>query len=124
MAGERMQHESRVGDQRPRERWRNRIAGRLLVGGAVGGAAVFAVVVLIVRLIHGAGYSPLVYIVAVLVGGSIGVAILPLFALERSDGADADIVRERGRRGQADAPLEGAEEADHGPALRPPDQTR
>jgi hypothetical protein len=124
MSSDRMQHESRVGDQRPRERRRNRMARGLLVGGAVGGAVLFAVVVLIVRLIDGNGYSPLVYIVAALVGGAIGLAILPFLSLERADGADADIVRGRGRRGQADAPLEGAEAADDGTRLRSPHQTR
>jgi hypothetical protein len=124
MSSERMQHESRIGDQRPRERRRNRATGVLLAGGAVSGAVLFAVVVLIVRLIHGSGYSPLVYVVAAVVGGAIGLAILPYISLERADGADADAVRRRGRRGRADAPVEGAEATDAGARLHPPDQTR
>ncbi|MEO9175256.1 MAG: hypothetical protein ABI317_07045 [Gaiellales bacterium] len=120
--GDRMLHESKAGDQRPRERRRDHVAAGQLVGGAVGGAVLFVLVVVIVRLIHGAGYSPLVYIVAAVVGGGAGMVILPYLSLARADGADANVVRNRAPRGQADTPIEGAEAVDDGHPLRAPGQ--
>jgi hypothetical protein len=122
--GDRMLHESKVGDQRPRERRRDRVAAHLLAAGATGGAALFAVAVWIVSLIDGIGYSALVYIVAAVIGGGVGLAILPFISLARSDGADAETVRHRGRRGRADAPVEGAEAIDDARAPRSSNRTR
>jgi hypothetical protein len=112
--GDRMEHEPRVGDPRPREVKRNHTAFGLLALGFVVGAALFALGVWIVSLIADRHYSTLVYIVAAVIGGGIGLGLFPYVSLARSDGADASIVKNRGRRGRADAPIEGAEAIDEG----------
>ena len=110
-------NEPTLQDPRPREQRRNRNSLRLLAGGALLGAAIFAVAVWIVGTIVGDGYSPLVYVVAAVVGGGVGMGLLPFLSLARQDGRDAEIVKNR-RPGRADAPIEGAEAIDEGRAVR------
>jgi hypothetical protein len=113
----RLENEPKLQDPRPREKARNRSSLALLSGGALLGAAAFALAVWIIGMIVGDSYSLLVYLVAAVVGGGVGMGLLPYLALERQDGADAEIVRNR-RPGRADAPIEGAEAIDEGRAVR------
>jgi hypothetical protein len=91
---------------------RNHATASLLAGGFVSGASLFALAVWVVSMIVGRHYSALVYVVAGVIGGGVGMGLLPYVSLVRSDGADAEIVASRGRRGRADAPIEGAEAVD------------
>jgi hypothetical protein len=113
----RLENEPTLQDPRPREKTRNRSSLALLSAGALLGAAVFALAVWIIGMILGASYSLLVYLVAAVVGGGVGMGLLPFLSLARQDGADAEIVRNR-RPGRADAPIEGAEAIDEGRAVR------
>ena len=113
----RLENEPRLQDPRPREKTRNRSSLALLSAGALLGAAVFALAVWIIGMILGASYSLLVYLVAAVVGGGVGMGLLPFLSLARQDGTDAAIVRNR-RPGRADAPIEGAEAIDEGRAAR------
>ena len=113
----RLENEPRLQDPRPREKTRNRSSLLLLSAGALLGAAVFALAVWIIGMILGASYSLLVYLVAAVVGGGVGMGLLPFLSLARQDGTDAEIVRNR-RPGRADAPIEGAEAIDEGRAVR------
>jgi hypothetical protein len=80
----------------------------------VSGAGLFALGVWLFGTLAGHHYSTLAYIVGAVIGAAVLAGILPYFALERSDGADASIVRQRAS-GNADAPVEGAEAADQDP---------
>jgi hypothetical protein len=112
--GDRLQHEPKVGDQRGRERRRDTHNRTLLTMGMLLGAILFVLGVWIVSLFHDGGYRALVYIVAAVIGSGIGAGLLPLVSLANQDGNDADAIKARGRRGPADAPLEGAEAVDEG----------
>jgi hypothetical protein len=113
----RMENEPKLDDPRPREQRRNRHSLALLSGGLVLGAAAFAVALWIIAMIVDQHYSALVYIIVAVVGGGVGMAILPFLSLARQDGRDAEIVKRR-RPGPADAPIEGTEAIDEGRAVR------
>jgi hypothetical protein len=113
----RMDNEPKLDDPRPREQRRNRTSLRLLMGGMVLGAAIFAVVLWIIAMLVDQHYSALVYIIVAVVGGGVGLGLLPYLSLARQDGRDAEIVKQR-RPGRADAPIEGAEAIDEGRAAR------
>jgi hypothetical protein len=113
----RMDNEPKLDDPRPREQRRNRTSLSLLMGGMVLGAAIFAVVLWIIAMIVDQHYSALVYIIVAVVGGGVGLGLLPYLSLARQDGRDAEIVKQR-RPGRADAPIEGAEAIDEGRAAR------
>jgi hypothetical protein len=115
--GRRLETEPRLQDPRPREKRRNRRSLGLLSGGALVGAAVFALGVWIVSLVSGHGYALLAYFVAAAIGSGVGLGLLPYLTLARQDGTDATIVEQR-RQGPADAPIEGAEAIDEGRAVR------
>ncbi len=111
------QYQHKLQDVRPRERRRDTHSLRLLLGGALLGAIVFALGVFVVGTIAGGGYPPVVYAVAAVIGGGLGMGLLPFVSLARQDGEDAAIVANR-RPGPADAPIEGAEAIDEGRAVR------
>jgi hypothetical protein len=111
------QYQRQLQDPRPREQARSKSSLRLLAGGALLGAALFAIVVLAVSRVSGDGYPAIVYIVAAVIGGGVGMGLLPFISLARQDGEDAAIVADR-RPGPADAPIEGAEAIDEGRAVR------
>lgn len=115
--GERLEHESRLGDPRSRERRRDLTAVELLGLGAVSGAGLFALGAWLLAMIADRHYSALVYIIAAAIGAAALAVILPYLSLARSDGADASIVRRRASGG-ADTPADGAEAADQGWAAR------
>jgi hypothetical protein len=108
----RLAHETTLIDQRPRERRRDRAFFSLVGLGMVGGAGAGALVVWVLAEIVGQHYSPFVYIVVAVIFAGVVAGIVPYLSLARSDGADAGAVASRGRRGAADAPLEGAQAAD------------
>lgn len=114
---ERVGNEPKLQDPRPHEQRRNKSSLRLLSAGALLGAAIFAIAVWIVTLITDSGHTALVYIVAAVVGGGVGMGLLPFVSLAAQDGEDARIVGNR-RPGRADAPIEGAEAIDEGRAVR------
>jgi hypothetical protein len=109
--GERLEHESKIADPRPRERRRDRTALELLLLGAIVGAALFALAVWLIASLTDHHYPPLTYIVTGAIGGVLLATILPYLALARSDGSDARIVQQRDP-GTADTPVEGAEATD------------
>jgi hypothetical protein len=113
----RLENEPKLQDPRPRERKRNRSSLALLSAGALIGAAIFAIGVWIVGMVADNGYSTIVYVIAAVIGGGVGMGLLPFLALARQDGRDAEIVKSR-RPGPADAPIEGAEAIDEGRAVR------
>lgn len=110
--GERLEHEVGLTDPRPRERKRDRATFGLIFLGAVGGAGIFALGVWIAAMLVDQHYSPFVYLLVGAIGAAVVPGILPYLSLARADGADAEVVRERGRRGRADAPVEGAQSVD------------
>lgn len=112
-----MANEPKLTDQRPQERRRARNSLRLLIGGLVLGAAGFALVLWIIAMIVDQHYSALIYVLVAVIGGAVGMGILPLLSAAHHDGQDAGIVEQR-RPGRADAPIEGAEAIDEGRATR------
>ncbi len=116
--GERLEHESRLGDPRPRERRRDLTTVELVGLGAVSGAVLFAVGAWLLGTIADRHYSALVYIVAAAIGAAALAGILPYLSLARSDGADASIVWRRAS-GAADTPADGAEAADQDRVAHP-----
>jgi hypothetical protein len=108
----RLAHETTLIDQRPREKQRDLAFVSLIGLGSVAGAGVGALAVWVLAEIVGQHYSPFVYIVVAVIFAGAVPAIVPYLSLARSDGADAGIVRSRGRRGAADTPLEGAQALD------------
>jgi hypothetical protein len=111
------QDQRQLQDPRPREQARSKRSLRLLAGGATLGAVLFAVVVQAISRVAHDHYSAIVYIVAAIIGGGVGMGLLPFLTLARQDGEDAAIVAAR-RPGPADAPIEGAEAIDEGRAVR------
>jgi hypothetical protein len=110
--GDRLEHESAIVDQRPREKKRDLATWGLWALGMVAGAAAFALGLAIYAAIAGRHYSAFPYLLVAAIGAGVLPGILPYLSLARSDGADAGIVRSRGRRGQADTPVEGAQAVD------------
>jgi hypothetical protein len=108
----RLQNEATIFDQRPREQKRDLAFLGLLAVGIAAGAGISALAAWVLAEIVGQHYSPFVYVVVAAVGASVLPGLTPYLSLARSDGADAGTVRWRGRRGQADTPIEGAEAAD------------
>jgi hypothetical protein len=117
---DRLEHESAIVDQRPREKKRDLATWSLWALGVVAGAAAFDLGLFIYGSIADRHFTFLPYLLFAAIGAGVLPGILPYLSLARSDGADASIVRSRGRRGQADAPVEGAQAADTGHA---PDET-
>jgi hypothetical protein len=109
----RMEREPKLVDPRPREQRSTKSSLETLIAGMLLGAAVFAVVFWIIAMLVDQHYSAPVYIIVAVVGSGVGMGLLPLLALARQDGRDAEIVGRR-RRGRADAPIEGAEAIDEG----------
>jgi hypothetical protein len=118
-AGERLEHEGTLIDQRPREKRRDATFFALVGLGMVLGAVVGLLGVWVLAEIVGKHYSPFVYVVVAVIGAGVAPAITPYLSLARSDGADATTVKSRGRRGQADTPIEGAEAVDQPQAAIP-----
>jgi hypothetical protein len=118
--GDRLQHESSLIDQRPREKKRDAATWGLWALGVVAGGAVFALGLGIYAVVADRHFGVLAYLLFAGIGAGVLPGIFPYLSLARSDGADAGIVRSRGRRGQADTPIEGAQAADTG---RPPQDT-
>ncbi len=112
MPEDRLAHESRLEDQRPREKKRTRVTALLFVSGFAVGALLLVLVAWVASSMTDSDASLVVYLVAAFVGGGIGAALLPYVSLARADGDDAAIVRDRDRTGRADAPIEGAEAVD------------
>jgi hypothetical protein len=110
-------NEPTLQDPRPRERRRSRSSFRHLAGGALLGAALFALVAWGISMVTGDGFPVLLYVIALGVGSGVGMGLLPFLSLARQDGTDAEIVRRR-TPGRADAPIEGAEAIDEGRAVR------
>jgi hypothetical protein len=110
--GDRLEHESTLVDQRPREKKRDAATWGLWALGVVAGGAAFALGLFIYALVADRHYSVFPYLLFAAIGAGVLPGILPYLSLARSDGADAGIVRSRGRRGQADAPVEGAQAVD------------
>jgi hypothetical protein len=107
-------NEPKLGDQRPRERVRDRRTLRSVAIGAPVGAVLFVIAVWLISLVGSGHPSALIYVGAAVIGAAVGPVLLPFVTLARADGADADIVAARTPAGsRADAPLEGAQEADH-----------
>jgi hypothetical protein len=107
-------HEPQLGDQRPRERARDRRTLRSVAIGAPVGAVLFVIAVWLIGFVASGNPSALIYVGAAVIGAAVGPVLLPFVTLERADGRDADIVAARTPAdGRADAPLEGAQEADH-----------
>jgi hypothetical protein len=119
--GDRLERESTLIDQRPREKRRNVATWGLWGIGIIAGGAVFALGLWIYALIAGRHYSAFPYLLVAAIGAGVLPGILPYPSLARSDGADADIVRHRGRPGQADAPIEGAQAVDSRRSADPAD---
>ncbi len=114
--------EPRFQDKRPRERKINREVLRLSGIGSGLCAVLFVVAVWVVNMVRDAHGSQLyLYLIAAVCGLVAGGIIAPYIALERADGGDAQIVTERtAEGGRADAPLEGAEQADNDREARRP----
>jgi hypothetical protein len=108
-----LQNEPHLGDQRPRERARDRRTRRSVAIGAPAGAVLFVLAVWLISLVSSGHPSVLIYLIAALLGAAVVPVLLPLITLERDDGRDADVVARRTPSdGRADAPLEGAQKAD------------
>jgi H+/Cl- antiporter ClcA len=102
-------------DPRPREVRRTLTLGALIVIGAVVGAVVALIAFAIIDAVRSAHHSWWWWVSAPIAGAVVGALIVPQFKNARDDGSDAAIVGYRTRRrgrGEADAPLEGAQEAD------------
>ncbi len=110
--GDRLEHESAITDQRTREKKRDLATWGLWALGVVAGGAAFALGLYVYASIAGNHYSAFPYLLVAAIGAGVLPGILPYLSLARSDGADAGIVRSRGRRGQADTPVEGAQAVD------------
>jgi hypothetical protein len=123
-AGDRLEHESAVVDQRPREKKRDLATWGLWALGVVAGGAIFALGLFIYAAVTGHHYSAFPYLLFAAIGAGVLPGIFPYLSLARSDGADASIVRSRGRRGQADTPIEGAQAVDTGGVGEQPNQRR
>jgi hypothetical protein len=119
-AGDRLTHEGALIDQRPREKKRDLATWGLWAMGVVAGAIAFALGLWIYALIADRHYSAFPYLLVAAIGGGVLPGILPYLSLARSDGTDASVVRSRGRRGQADTPVEGAQAVDTGVTAEPP----
>jgi hypothetical protein len=91
----------------------NHRAFRLLVIGLVCGFGIADLAVWAASLLGDGHYPVIAYLVTGVIGGVIGLVLLPYTALARSDGDD-DVVVKRRRRGRADTPPEGAEAVDEG----------
>jgi hypothetical protein len=104
--------EPRIGDQRPRERRITKHVHLLGIAGSLVGAVVFVVILWVIGLVSGRSGGLMFYLFAVVLGLLVGAMLLPYLTLERADGGDARFVRQRGRRGRADAPIEGAQQVD------------
>jgi hypothetical protein len=113
-AGDRLDHESTIADQRPREKKRDAATWGLWALGVVVGGAVFALALFVYASVAGRDYSVFPYLLVAAIGAGVLPGILPYLSLARSDGADATIVRSGGRRGQADTAIEGAQAVDAG----------
>jgi hypothetical protein len=118
--GDRLEHESALIDRRPREQKRDLATWSLWALGVVAGAAAFDLGLFIYASITDRHFTFLPYLLFAGIGAGVLPGILPYLSLARSDGADAGVVRRRGRRGQADAPVEGAQAVDTG---RAPDES-
>jgi hypothetical protein len=114
--GDRLERESTLVDRRPREKKRNAATWGLWATGVVAGGAVFALGLWIYALIADRHYSAFPYLLVAAIGAGVLPGILPYLSLARSDGADAGVIRNRGRRGHADTPIEGAQAVDTGRA--------
>jgi hypothetical protein len=113
-AGDRFQHESALVDQRPREKKRDLATWGLWTFGVIAGGATFALGLFVYALVAGRHYSAFPYVLVAAIGAGVLPGLLPYLSLARSDGADANIVKGRDRRGRADAPIEGAQAVDTG----------
>jgi hypothetical protein len=110
--GDRLQHESTLVDRRSREKKRDLATWGLWALGVVAGGAAFALGLFIYASIAGRHYSAFPYLLVAAIGAGVLPGILPYLSLARSDGADASIVKSRGRQGHADTPVEGAQAVD------------
>ena len=104
--------EPRIGDRRPRERRITKHVHLLGIAGSLVGAVVFVVILWLVGLVSGTNGGLKYYLFAIVLGLIVGGMLLPYLTLERADGGDARLVRQRARRGRADAPIEGAQQVD------------
>jgi hypothetical protein len=112
--GDRLEHESKLIDPRRREKKRDLATWGLWSLGAVCGAGLFSFGFWIYATITGTHHSVFPYLLLAAIGAGVLPGLLPYLSLARSDGADANVVQQRGRRGRADAPVEGAEAVDTG----------
>jgi hypothetical protein len=90
-----------------------------LGSGAVIGPLAFAAGVWIVGTITGHNWSLDVYLIAAVLGIGIGMGLVTYVSLAWQPDDDDVAAGLRGRRGRADAPLEGAEAVDEGRAPHP-----
>ena len=104
MSSQPLDHEPKLQDPRPRERRRSRSSLRHLAGGALLGAAIFALVAWGISMVTDDGYPVILYLIALVVGAGVGMALLPFLSLARQDGTDAGIVKRRPSGAQSPCP--------------------